>query len=71
MDPNVQEQICDYHGFLEAALGSEEFGTSLNWYDYSINDKKEGTTKDETYEKEHKGLPYSPEIDDIMFNRDK
>ena len=28
-DTDVQERIRDYHGSLEDALGSEEFGTSL------------------------------------------
>ena len=41
-DPDVQERIRDYHGSLEDALGSEDFGTSLDVYDSLINDDKEG-----------------------------
>ena len=37
-DPDVQEQIRDYHGSLEDVIGSEDFGTSLDGYDSFIND---------------------------------
>ena len=37
-DPDVQERIRDYHGSLEDALGSEDFGTSLDEYDSLMND---------------------------------
>ena len=38
MDPKVQERIHDYHGSLEDALGSEDFGTILDGYESFIND---------------------------------
>ena len=44
-DPNIQERISDYHGSLESALGSEEFGNSLDGYESSMNDDEEGITK--------------------------
>ena len=44
-DPDVQEQIRDYHGSLEDALGSEDVVTSLDGYDYFINDYEEGIAK--------------------------
>ena len=37
-DPDVQEHNRDYHGSLEDALGSEDFGTSLDGYDSFVND---------------------------------
>ena len=37
-DPNFQECIHDYHEYLEDALGSEYFGTSLDGYDSFVND---------------------------------
>ena len=36
--PDAQERIRDYHGSLEDALGSEEFGTSLDGYISFMND---------------------------------
>ena len=33
----VQERIRDYHGSLEDALGSEDFGNSLDGYDSFVN----------------------------------
>ena len=36
--PNVQERICEYQGYLNASLESEDFGTSLDDYDPFIND---------------------------------
>ena len=36
-DPDVQERIRDYHGSLIDALGSKDFGTSLDVYYSSIN----------------------------------
>ena len=36
--PKIQESILDYDGSLEAALGSEEFGTSLDGYESLMND---------------------------------
>ena len=44
-DPDVQERIRGYHGSLEDALGSEDFGTSLDGYDSFINDDEEGIAK--------------------------
>ena len=41
--PNVQERILDYYGSLEAALGSEDFGTSLDGYDSFVEDDKDFT----------------------------
>ena len=61
--PDVQEQICDYHGSLEDALGSKEFGTILDGYDSFINDDKEGITKGDPNEEGYQGHPDSPEID--------
>ena len=49
-DPNVQEHICDYNGFLEAALGSEYFGISLDGYDSFINDYEQVNSKGEPNE---------------------
>ena len=31
-DTDVQERIRDYHGSMEDAIGSEDFGTSLDGY---------------------------------------
>ena len=50
---DVQEQIHGYHGFLEDALGSEEFGASLNGYESFINDDEEGTSKGGLNEEEY------------------
>ena len=44
-DPNVQERILDYCGFLEAAIGSDNFWTSLGGYETYINRKKESVAK--------------------------
>ena len=44
-EPNIREWIRDDHGSLEAALGNEDFGTSLYGYDSFINDDGEGTVK--------------------------
>ena len=41
-DSNVQERVHNHHGYLEAALGIEDFGTSLDGYGYFINDDEEG-----------------------------
>ena len=37
-DPNVQKRFRDYHSFLEAALGSEDFINSLDGYYSFITD---------------------------------
>ena len=47
-DPNVQEQIHDYHVFMEVAVGCDNFGTSLDGYYSFINDDEEDTTKGNT-----------------------
>ena len=44
-DPKIQERIRDYHGFLEATLGSEDFGTSLYGYESFINNYEYCTEK--------------------------
>ena len=46
-DPTDQEWIHDYHGLLEAAIGSEEFDTSLDGYDSFINYDEEDILKGE------------------------
>ena len=49
-DPNVQERIRDYHGYLEAALGSEDFSTILYGYDSFIEDDEGVNEKDDPNE---------------------
>ena len=69
--PDVQERIRDYHGSLEVSLGSEDFGTSLDGYDSFIDDDEEGTAKGYLNEEEYQGLPYSPDIHNIIDNSDE
>ena len=71
IDPDVQEQIHDYHGSLEDALRSDDFGTSLGEYEPFINDDKEGIDKGDPNEKGYQGPPDSPEIDEIIDNSDE
>ena len=70
-DPDVQERIRDYHGFLEETLGGEEFGTILDGYDSLMNDYEEGIYKGETNEEGYQGPPDPPEIDEIIDNSDE
>ena len=65
-DPNVQEWIQDYHGYLEAALVSENFGTSLDVYDSFINDNEGGTAKGNPNEEDYQGLPDYLELDEVI-----
>ena len=53
-----QEQIRDYHGSLEDVLGSQDFGTSLDGYDYLINDDKYGIAKGNPNEWGYQRPPY-------------
>ena len=69
--PDVQEQICDYHGSLEDIIGSKDFGTSLYVYESLINDDEGGVAKGENNEEGYQGPPYPPEIDEIMDNSDE
>ena len=64
--PNVQEWIQDYHGYLEAALVSENFGTSLDVYDSFINDNEGGTAKGNPNEEDYQGLPDYLELDEVI-----
>ena len=68
---DVQEQIHGYHGFLEDALGSEEFGTSLDEYDSFIDDDEESIANGDPNEEGYQGPPYFPEIDEIIDNIDE
>ena len=45
---------------LEDALGSEDFGTSLDVYEYFINDADGGAVKGDLNEQEYQGIPDSP-----------
>ena len=58
----VQERIHDYHGFLEAALGSKYFGTNFYVYASFINYGEEFTVKGGHIEEVLQVLPYSTEI---------
>ena len=71
IDPDVQERIRDYHGYLEDALGSEDFGTSLDGYDSLINNDEEGIAKGDPNEEVYQGPTDSPEIDEIIYNSDE
>ena len=70
-DPIVQEQIRDYHGSLEYALGSKDFGLSLGGYESFINDDEEGFSKGDPNEEVYQGPPYYLEIDEIIYNSDE
>ena len=70
-DTDVQELIRDYHGFLEDVLGSKDFGTSLDGYESFMNDDEEGIAKFDTNKEGYQGPPDSPEIDEIIDNRDE
>ena len=69
--PDVQERIRDYHGSLEVAHGSEDFGSSLDGYDSFIGGDEEDTAKGYLNEEEYQELPYSPDIHEIMDNSDE
>ena len=56
-NPDVQERICDYHGSLEYLLGINDFGNSLDGYDYFINDDEEGVSKGDPNEEGYQGPP--------------
>ena len=43
--PNDKNRIHDYHESLEGAIVSYYFGTSLDGYNYFINDDEEVTAK--------------------------
>ena len=70
-NPIIQERIPDYHGSLEAALVSDKFGISLDFYVSFVIYEEEDTVKGELNEDEYQGLPYYPDIDDIMYNSDE
>ena len=55
-DPNIQQRTHGYHGFLEAALGSERFVTSLNVYDEFINGYSEAVTKGDPNEEDYQDI---------------
>ena len=57
MDSDVKERIRDYHGYLEDALWSKDFGTSLYGYESFINDDEEGIAKGDPKEEGYQGLP--------------
>ena len=61
--PDVHERIRDYHGSLEDALGSEDFGTSLYGYESFMNDDEEGIAKCDPNKEGYQGPPDYPEID--------
>ena len=69
--PDVQERICDYHGSLEVALGSEDYGTSLDGYESFIHDDGEGVAKGEPIEEGYQGPPDSPDIDELIDTSDE
>ena len=52
-----------------AALGSDDFGTSLDGYYFFINDDEWDITKGGPNKKCCQFLPYYPELDDITDNR--
>ena len=54
-DSDVQERIRDYHGSLEDALRSEDFGTSLDVYDSFINDDEDGIDKGDPNKEGYQG----------------
>ena len=56
-DTDVQYRIRDYHGSLEDALGSKDFGTSLDVYDSLINNYEKGIPKGEPNEEGYQGPP--------------
>ena len=68
---DVQDLIRDYHGSLEDVLGSNDVGTSLDGYDSLINDDEEGIAKFDSNKEGYQGPPDSPEIDEIIDNRDE
>ena len=70
-DPDVQEQIRDYHRSMEDSLGSEDFGTNLDGYDSFINKDEEGVAKGEPNKEEYQGPPDFPKIDEIIDNSDE
>ena len=70
-DLDFQERIRDYHGSLEDALGSEELGTSLDGYDFFIDDNEEGIYKGDPNKEGYQGPPDYPEIDEIIYNSDE
>ena len=49
-DTNIKERIHNYHGYIETAIGGEDFGTSFDGYYSFINDDDEGTTTDDPNE---------------------
>ena len=61
-DPDVQERIREYHGFMEYEIGSEDFGISLDRYDSFINYDEEGIAKGDPNKGRYQGTPDSPEI---------
>ena len=70
-DHGVQEQIRDYHGYLEDSLVSEDFGTSLDGYYSFVNDDDEGIAKVEPNEEVYQWPPYLPDIYEIIYNSDE
>ena len=49
-EPNIKYWICDYHLSLEASLGLNSLGNSLDDCDSFINDDEEDSTKGDTNE---------------------
>ena len=70
-DLNIQQQIGDHHVSLEAALGSNNFGASLDKYDEFIPGNEEAVVKGYPNEEDYQGLPDYPELDDVIENRNK
>ena len=70
-DPNIQQQICYYHGFLVDALESENVGDSLDEYYTFIKYYKEAVSKGDPNEKDYKVLLNYLELDDVIENREK
>ena len=56
---------------MEDALGSEDFGTSLDGYYSFVNDDEEGIAKGDPNEEGYQGYPDSPDIDEIIDNSDE
>ena len=71
IDPGIQEKIRDFHGSLEDALGSKDFGTSLDGYDSFVNDDVEDIDKGYPYKDIYKGPIYYYETNKIIDNGDE
>ena len=59
-DSTIQEQICDYYGFLESALRNDNSGNSLERYDAFINAVKKSVAEGDPKNEDCQGPRYSP-----------